>query len=260
MGGTAAGAGNVISGNSNIGVYLDGSTATGNLVQGNLIGTNAAGSARLGNSIGVLITGANNTVGGTAANVISGNFSSGVYLDGSTATGNLVEGNLIGTNAGSARLANGIGVSITGSNNTVGGAGNTIAYNEVDGVRIQTGTGDAIETNAIYSNGSAAIVLLSGGNDNQPAPMLSGASSEAGTVSGDLSAAASTQYRLEFFLSPTAGQAQVYLGFLLVSTDDTGQAPFTATLTGLVAGQQVTATATDPSGNTSALSSAVSVS
>ena len=44
IGGTAAGAGNVISGNTNHGLYLY-STTSGTQVQGNLIGTNAAGTA-----------------------------------------------------------------------------------------------------------------------------------------------------------------------------------------------------------------------
>ena len=43
IGGTAAGAGNVISGNTDDGVEITGSGTSGNLVVGNLIGTNAAG-------------------------------------------------------------------------------------------------------------------------------------------------------------------------------------------------------------------------
>jgi hypothetical protein len=117
-----------------------------------------------------------------------------------------------------------------------------------------------VEGNLVYGNKNAAIVLSSGGNASQPAPTLSASSSGSGTVSGTLTATASTQYRIEFFTSPTAGQAQTYLGFLLVTTAATGQATFSAPLAGLVKGQFVTATATSPSGNTSALSSANTVS
>jgi hypothetical protein len=84
IGGTAAGAGNLLSGNST-GVEIENSTA--NLVQGNLIGTNIAGTAAIPNNFGgvILRTSANNnTVGGTAAgarNVISGNGSGGILLD-----------------------------------------------------------------------------------------------------------------------------------------------------------------------------------
>ena len=45
IGGTAAGAGNVLSGNNGEGVRITGSGTTGNVVLGNLIGTNAAGTA-----------------------------------------------------------------------------------------------------------------------------------------------------------------------------------------------------------------------
>ena len=54
IGGTAPGAGNVISGNT-IGIYLLGSTTTANQIQGNLIGLDAAGKVPLGNYIGVYL-------------------------------------------------------------------------------------------------------------------------------------------------------------------------------------------------------------
>ena len=79
IGGTAAGAGNLISGNSKDGVELE---ASNNLVEGNLIGTNAAGTAALGNGLtGVYVGAASNTIGGTTAaarNVISGNGTVGI--------------------------------------------------------------------------------------------------------------------------------------------------------------------------------------
>ena len=49
IGGTAAGAGNLISGNIGGGVGISSSAATGNTVQGNYIGTNAVGTGDLGN-------------------------------------------------------------------------------------------------------------------------------------------------------------------------------------------------------------------
>ena len=63
IGGTAAGAGNVISGNSGEGISIGSSLAIGNIVQGNLIGTDASGTADLGNAgRGVrLSVGVNNT-------------------------------------------------------------------------------------------------------------------------------------------------------------------------------------------------------
>src|SRR5262249_16460408 len=68
VGGSAAGAGNVISGNASTGVYIQDFGTSGNAVRGNLIGLNAAGTAAVPNHYGVWIFGSpNNTVGGTVA-------------------------------------------------------------------------------------------------------------------------------------------------------------------------------------------------
>ena len=67
IGGTAAGAGNVISGNGSDGVDIV--SASDNLLQGNLIGTGANGTEPLGNGAGGISAfyGASyNTIGGTA--------------------------------------------------------------------------------------------------------------------------------------------------------------------------------------------------
>ena len=103
VGGTGTGERNVIAGNLNDGVFVDGST--GNVIVGNHIGTNAAGTAPLGNAgNGVEISGGatNNTVGGTVANarnIISGNTLAGIWLDGASTTGNVVLGNYVGLDA-----------------------------------------------------------------------------------------------------------------------------------------------------------------
>ena len=127
VGGTIAGAGNLISGNRS-GVLVSGSAATGNLVAGNFIGTDGTGTYVLGNSNdGVDIDGApDNTIGGTvtvARNLISGN-DIGVLITGTTATDNLVLGNYIGTDVtGLLVLGNeNEGVRIEGASaNTIGG-------------------------------------------------------------------------------------------------------------------------------------------
>ena len=70
VGGTAAGARNVISGNTKSGVALFKATATGIVVQGNYIGTDVTGTRDLGNTgRGVDFTtyAASNTLGGTTA-------------------------------------------------------------------------------------------------------------------------------------------------------------------------------------------------
>ena len=93
IGGSVAGAGNVISGN-NFGVNVQ---SANNTIAGNIIGLNAAGDAKRANSYGISISNAgSNTIGGTttlARNIISGNTNSGIVIDGGSATNNLVQGN-----------------------------------------------------------------------------------------------------------------------------------------------------------------------
>ncbi len=181
IGGTAAGAGNVISGNNN-GIFLPDSGIT---VVGNYIGLNAAGTAAIGNNqAGILIAYgvSNDTIGGTApgaGNVISGN-TTGVAIGGGggvqVVTGNLVIGNDIGTNAaGTAAIGNGTGVVIqvatgggTTSGNTIGGtsagAGNLISGNTTYGVQI-TGsgtTGNAVEGNQIGTDVTGTVAIANG--------------------------------------------------------------------------------------------------
>jgi len=86
VGGTVAGARNVISGNQLYGVLIYHEVA-GNVIQGNYIGTNADGTAALGNhDIGVIVQDSSyNLIGGNAAgtgNVISASTNAGVALVG----------------------------------------------------------------------------------------------------------------------------------------------------------------------------------
>jgi hypothetical protein len=181
IGGTVAAARNVISNNALHGVRIQGSEATGNLVQGNFIGTDVTGGAALPNAVhGVYVDGAAiNTIGGVtpgAGNVISSNFNMGVEIG--LASGNQVQGNLIGTNAaGNAPLANSGGVKLSNApNNVVGGAvagaRNVISGNSpYDGVLIfgYLSTGNLVQGNLIgtdatgnapLGNGSAGLRIL----------------------------------------------------------------------------------------------------
>jgi len=171
VGGLAAGAGNVISGNGNYGVQVF-SGATGNLVQGNWVGTGVAGTTVVSNGLsGICIQSAGNTVGGVipaARNLISGNGDNGVFLVGATATGNLVAGNYIGTDtSGKRALGNtqtGIGLSDAPSNTiggAVSGAGNLISGNHAGGLYVvgSAGGGNVIQGNIIGADvtGQAAL-------------------------------------------------------------------------------------------------------
>ncbi len=186
IGGTAAGTGNVLSGNMLRGVHID-SGSSKNVVEGNVIGTDSTGTKPLGNSdSGVLITdGADdNVVGGTTAatlNVISANGARGVNIDGSS--GNLVEGNVIGTDlSGTKPLGNsdsGVLIDNGASDNLVGGttpaARNVISANGYRGVHIDGSSGNLVEGNVIgtdvsgtkpLGNIDSGVLVDDGSSDN----------------------------------------------------------------------------------------------
>jgi hypothetical protein len=264
-------------------------------IVGNLIGTNAAGATGLGNSGDGIrnnyVSDVNNTIGGTApgaGNVIASNGGAGIYL---TSNGNVVQGNFIGTNAaGATGLGNATGVLIfTGSGDTIGGtaagAGNTIAYNTQAGVALTRGdmyspppSRISILSNRIFSNSQLGIDLLfdrvtpntpggphSGPNNLQNYPVITSAlvSTASTTIAGTLNSAPSTSFTLQFFASAAPdrsgfGQGEQFLGQVTATTDRSGNASFSASLpTSSLAGQCITATATDPNGNTSEFSQAV---
>jgi titin len=276
IGGTASGAGNVISGNGGAGVFLLGFAANNNRVQGNLIGTDVTGTVPLGNALdGVDIeAGANNLIGGTVAglgNVISANGGAGVSISATGAQFNQIQGNLIGTDVtGTQPLGNALdGVALLGvSDNTVGGtdpgAGNVIANNGQDGVRVSGGTRDAILSNAIFANANLGIALTNNGNNNQAAPALTSVTTDGSStvIQGTLQSTPNTTFTIQFFADPSgSGQGMQLLGFVTVTTDASGFVSFAATLDQCVPpGEFVTATATNPGGDTSAFSAPVQVS
>jgi titin len=258
VGGTVAGAGNFIAGNAADGLDLSGGA---NLVQGNILAANGG--------TGLTVTSANNTLGGTAAgagNIVALNGLDGVRLSGNGASSNRVQGNFLGTGpSGTSALGNGgNGVAVVNaSNNTIGGtaagAGNVIAFNGNDGVLVDTGSGNAIQQNSIFSSGNLGIELLNGANNNQAAPVLTAVTSDgSSTITGTLNSAPDTSFTVDLYANAVCnpsgyGEGQTFLGAATVTTDDSGAATFTVTLDGGVApGQYVSATATDPAGNTSA--------
>ncbi len=188
IGGTATGAGNVISGNTADGILID-SGVSGVTVQGNYIGTNTAGTAALANKVGIEDAGNNNTIGGSVVgvrNIISGNTNDGVLID-SGASGNVVSGNILGLNAsGSAALANsGNGLEVQGTSNTIGGpvyyARNFIAGNSKDGILLgSSSSGNQVLDNFIGLNisGTLGVANLNGveiaGSNNTLGSTVSG--------------------------------------------------------------------------------------
>lgn len=291
IGGTALVSRNLISGNGANGVLIQGAAATGIVVLGNFIGTNLAGAAAIPNAgSGVSITGigglgnpSNNTVGGTTAaarNVISGNGVAGVTIS-NGAAGSVVHGNFIGpTSAGTVAIGNNNGVAIaTSTGNSIGGAtaatANVIAFNKSNGVAVSAGTANSIRRNSIFSNAALGIDLGAAGvtpndvgdadvgaNNLQNFPVIQGAAQSGGgtLVLGSLNSTPSTTFILEFFANPTCdasgfGEGQTFVGTLTVNTDASGNVNFTTTFpTAVPLDQSLTATATDPAGNTSEFS------
>ncbi len=271
---------NVIAGNR-IGTSADGNAALPN----GRMGVFFIG-AGTGNRIGTNSDGISDTA---ERNLISGNTEAGIFVDGD---GNVIAGNYIGTNAaGNAPLGNGDGIRISASdNNRVGGtaigAGNVIAFNTSRSVAIDgVGSGNAVLGNSIFSNGEIGIDLAgsadlsnrvtpndatdadSGTNNLQNYPQINTAISGSGqtVVSGTLQSTPRTTFRIELFASAAAdasghGEGQVYLGFVSATTDAAGNASYLSVLSTAVApGQFLSATATDPSGNTSEFATNVPV-
>ena len=157
IGGTTAGAGNVISANQNCGILIAGDGASGNLIQGNKIGTDVTGTVALGNAfwgVGILESGREH--GGwpdrRTGNIVSGNEQGGVAIQGIDAVGDLVQGNLIGTDAtGTRALGNGYSGVYVGD---WGDAGNAASNATIDGTT--AGIGNVISANGNEASGSPA--------------------------------------------------------------------------------------------------------
>ncbi|HQU41817.1 MAG TPA: Ig-like domain-containing protein, partial [Pirellulales bacterium] len=279
---------NVISGNGYDGVGMEGAGTDNNIVAGNLIGTDVTGTIALGgNHYGVRVgSGAsNNTIGSPGTNndgdaernVIAGNQWDGVFLTDSGTQGNKVVLNWIGSaKGGSAPLPNGSdGVHIVNSASDTQIYTNAIEFNQGAGVAVDSGTGNMIEANSIYANaglgidlGSDGVTLnhsggsSSGPNDWQNYPVIQSDSYDGSTmtVQGDLNSTPNTTFDIALYHSPAPDPSDFGQGFLLasffqVTTDASGNASFSKTISiSLSFNDVISATATDPNGNTSEFS------
>jgi IPT/TIG domain/S-layer homology domain len=281
---------NLISGSSAEGILVG---AAGVQIQGNLIGTDATGTLPLSNVGHGIVCGSpgpGTTIGGSApgeSNVISGN-TRGILLSQNAA--NVVRGNKIGVNAaGSGPLGNSIGILLFlgGHNNVIGGIApgeaNEIAYNSDRGIAIVNngGSNNSIRGNSIHDNGGLGIDFdPPGPNFNDPLdadtglnqfqnfPILQsvehlgpqGAGST--RILGKLNSTPSTVFDLDFYENPVCSnfpreylEGEIYLGSSQVTTDANGDAAIDVTLpVATEAGARISATATDPAGNTSEFS------
>ena len=153
----------------------------------------------------------------------------------------------------------GISIGNGSQGNIVGGhnsQGNVIANNLLGGVLINgiTSSENQILGNSMYDHPLQSIRLNSG-NNLQEAPDLTGFAAGPGTstILGNFTSAASTTYRLEFFTSNTTDQGKTFIGSTNITTDATGFYALNEVLpiTITAAEPVITATATDPLGNTS---------
>ncbi len=237
IGGTAPGAKNVISGNNLHGIQVGNVSIAGVVIEGNFIGTAINGTAPLANGgAGILVrfsasgSPSNVTIGGTAA-----------------------------------------------------GAGNLIAFNTQDGVTVLGGfsgnpmmntypTRVRIQGNSIHDNGGLGIDLADDGvtandagdgdpneNNLQNFPVLTSACVQGANtfIRGTFNSTPSTAFTLDFYLNHASdpsnhGEGEVYLGSAAAMTDGGGNASFSATMAmAAIAADFISATATDPNGNTS---------
>jgi titin len=197
VGGTNAGAQNVISGNQQLGVTITLPGASNNMVLGNYIGADATGANALANTYGgVTIDGAAGNMIGAAngGNVISGNLGNGVYLVDAGTSNNIVSGNFIGVDAtGENAMANNLaGVYVQVPGNTIGGlapgAGNVISGNAENGVFIYGGatSNNVVEGNFIGTDATGTEAVANGYSgvaiSNAPANLIGGVASGAGNV------------------------------------------------------------------------------
>ncbi|MFL6519998.1 MAG: hypothetical protein ACJ8NS_07240 [Chthoniobacterales bacterium] len=267
VGGTTAGARNVVGFNGD-GITLD-NGAQSNTVQGNFCGVGADG-----------VT--------PAANLLHGI--------------SLRSSNGFGAPLGAAQ-SNEPGVSFNLIGGTTAGAGNLVEFNGTGGIAIfgnpvsksgQPNVGNPIEGNSIFENGRSSTGLIgidltngfvypkddgvtandskghgapSDPNNFQNFPVLTAASSTASTtnITGTLSSAPNSSFRLEFYANDTdplgrPPEGQTFIGFTNVTTDANGDASFSVSLNVPVTnGRIITATATDSIGNTSEFSAGIVV-
>ncbi|MBK9942250.1 MAG: right-handed parallel beta-helix repeat-containing protein [Kouleothrix sp.] len=257
VGGDQPGQGNLLSGNRNHGlVMLFG--AHHNTAWGNLVGPDSSGTFSLGfqpnGGIDIAEGAHDNMIGGLGAgqgNLISGNHTDGIALfdnSGKGTVGNQVLGNRIGlTLSGDQALPNiGYGIlAVSGSSNTLI-KGNTIGYNQAYGIWVapcdQFNRGNVIAMNSVYSNMLGAILTSC---PVQPPTLHITAAGASESVGGKTLPNATVD-----IFSDDNDQSRTYEG--TVQADAAGNFTF-APPAGTFTGVNVTATATDSGGNTSAL-------
>ena len=230
--------GNVISNNATYGINLNGTTD--NVIQGNIIGADATGTMPMGNGLTGIILSTNPSSGNTVGGTVSG------------------AGNIIAFN----------GTTICGGpdHSGVTVSGETVIDNAVLGNSIFSNDGLGIDLNAV--NGPCGVTdndncdTETGPNNLQNYPVITSVTSGGGNTSiqGSLNSTANTTFRIEFFdnaqcHSSGFGQGETFIGSTDITTDGNCNATIDVIFPVTVgSGHVITATATDPSNNTSEFS------
>lgn len=243
IGGTTTEERNVIVG----GIFFGRQGAPGNLVLGNYIGTDVSGRVGMEKGDGILLGSGSRRplIGGTTQgerNVISGN-ATGIRLDAGVDYV-FIGGNYIGTDpSGTAPVRNLIdGVAVeAGENNTI--QSNTIGWNSGTGITVTGSLGNTIRRNSIHSHRERGIALASGGNNMLPAPIIRA------VTATNVSGTGCPGCEVEIF-SDDDDEGRIFEGSILA--DFSGAFRFEKGSP--LAGPNITATATDAEGNTSEFS------
>ena len=248
IGGTQEDERNIISGNDNDGIRVEGPY---NQIFGNYIGTDITGTKSIGNKmdgIGIWGGGIRSIIGGPnpgEGNVISGNQYRGMLItqaDSCQIVGNIIGGDKYGT----ADLGNnyaGIMLSYGAQDNTIG-PGNMITTNMYGiSFRADSTIRNTITQNSITGNDDTGFDFYDTGTSELSRPTITSVSvlSVHGTAVPNAT--------VEIFSDPE-DEGQIYEG--TTTADVSGN----FTWIGTVSGPNVTATATDETGNTSGFSSA----
>lgn len=248
-----------------VGFASPGVQSSNNLIQDNLISGNQGQGIALGDAADNQIL--NNRIGTDRTGMAAlGNQGMGVALSNAGAPRNRIQDNIIAFNTGD-------------------GIHDSPDYRYPVAFTPDGHQGNAFLGNSIFSNGGLGINLLPaplgsepgsvvtpndpgdtdvGANNLQNFPVLGSAVTFGGgvTIQGTLNSTPNRAYRIDFFANTSSdpsgfGEGERFLGFASVTTDGSGNANFSVSLAVTVpAGQFITATATDPNGNTSEFSQA----
>jgi len=206
---------------------------------------------------GIVVAGVRNTIGGDRraglGPVGKGNLSNGnaigIDICDVGTHDNIVLGNLVGVLADGAtpRGEHTFGILVeAGAQNNKIGPENVVTHGEYGVIISGSSTvRNTITQNSIYANTDSDIALWHGGNERVDAPAITSFDAEAGTISG----CASSGGTVEIFIGDSL-EERTYLGSATVP----GTGVFSLSTRRQLLGTFLSATSTDPSGNTSRFS------